>query len=249
MHFISSTRPDDTLVERQFTLDGIPGILWTPASTSRPAPLILLGQPGGFGLQRMLPSLRARARACTGQGFAAVAIEPPGAGTRPALPGAAQAHDDLRRALAAGDPPSTDVIDRLVLPLVAAAVPEWQHVLDEMRVLPEIGEKAAIVGGVISIATRLTALDPRIVAAALFAGSYVPRTIFEDARRVTVPLHVLLQWDDDGNDRRMALELFDAFGSTEKTLCANMGGHTGIPSFAAEDVDRFLRRHLRADHE
>ena len=26
-----------------------------------------------------------------------------------------------------------------------------------------------------------------------------------------------------------ALDLFDAFGSTEKTLHANMGGHTGVP--------------------
>jgi hypothetical protein len=55
---------------------------------------------------------------------------------------------------------------------------------------------------------------------------------------------VLLQWDDAGNDRQRALELFDAFGSTEKTLQANLGGHTGIPWFAAEDAGRFFVRHL-----
>ena len=82
------------------------------------------------------------------------------------------------------------------------------------------------------------------MAAGLFAGSFVPRTIIEEAREVTIPLHVLLQWDDRGNDRQMALDLFDAFGSKEKTLHANMGGHTGIPPHAAEDAGRFFLRHL-----
>ena len=36
----------------------------------------------------------------------------------------------------------------------------------------------------------------------------------------------------------------DAFGSEEKTLQANMGGHTGIPPHAAEDAGRFFLRHL-----
>src|SRR3712207_7568919 len=51
----------------------------------------------------------------------------------------------------------------------------------------------------------------------LFAGSFVPRIIVEEARGVTIPLHVLLQWDDRDNDRQRALDLFDAFGSAEKT--------------------------------
>ena len=42
----------------------------------------------------------------------------------------------------------------------------------------------------------------------------------------------------------MALDLFDAFGSQEKTLHANMGGHTGVPQFAGDDVARFFVRHL-----
>ena len=66
---------------------------------------------------------------------------------------------------------------------------------------------------------------------------------------MTIPLHVLLQWDDRGNDRQMALDLFDAFGSAEKTLQANMGGHTGVPSFAGDDAARFFLRHLRRGDE
>lgn len=99
-------------------------------------------------------------------------------------------------------------------------------------------------GGVIAIGARLAARDPRIAAAGLFAGSFIPRTILDEARDVTIPLHVLLQWDDEGNDRQRALDLFDAFGSTEKTLQANLGGHTGVPAFAGEDAARFFARHL-----
>jgi hypothetical protein len=98
---------------------------------------------------------------------------------------------------------------------------------------------------VISIGIRLAVVEPRISAAVLFAGSLVPTVLFEEARRVTVPLHVLLQWDDEGNDRRAALDLFDAFGSEEKTLHATMGGHTGVPQFAGESAARFLARHLK----
>jgi hypothetical protein len=32
-------------------------------------------------------------------------------------------------------------------------------------------------------------------------------------------------------DRQLALDLFEAFGTEEKTLHANMGGHTGVPPF------------------
>lgn len=84
----------------------------------------------------------------------------------------------------------------------------------------------------ISIGVRLAVVEPRIGAACLFAGSFVPRVMFEEARRVTIPLHVLLQWDDEGNDRQAALDLFDAFGSEEKSLHAHMGGHTGVPQSA-----------------
>ncbi len=192
----------------------------------------------------MHPRLAARARSTATHGFASVAIEMPGAGDRPPLPGAGQAREDLVRAIAAGERPADDVIDRLILPLVDEAVPEWQTTLDELLGLPEITDRVGFSGGVIAIGTRLAAIDPRIKAAGLFAGSYVPRATMEEARQVTIPLHVLLQWDDAGNDRQMALDLFDAFGSAEKTLHANMGGHTGVPRFAGEDAGRFFVRHL-----
>jgi pimeloyl-ACP methyl ester carboxylesterase len=209
----------------------------TPATA--PAPLILLGHPGGLG--RMYPRLAARARHSAARGFAAVTIELPGSGDRPPLPGVDQARAELRRAVQAGEPVGDDIVDRLILPLVEQSVPEWRAVLDALG----IDGPAGYAGGVIAIGTRLAAVEPRIAAATLFAGSFVPRATFEEARQVTIPLLVLLQWDDEGNDRQMALDLFDAFGSQEKTLHANMGGHTGVPQFEGDEGNRFFERHLR----
>ncbi|UQU61468.1 alpha/beta hydrolase [Couchioplanes caeruleus] len=243
MEFTAEQRLDDDVLERRFTLGEIPGILWTPASPSEPVPLILLGQPGDLG--RMYPRLAARARHTVAEGFAAATIELPGSGERPRSAAAEQARADLRRVLQAGERVGDEIVDRLVLPLVEKAVPECRAALDALLPLPGITGPAGYAGGIISIGVRLALVEPRIAAAVLFAGSYVPRSILEEARRVTVPLHVLLQWDDEGNDRQMALDLFDAFGSKEKTLHANMGGHTGVPAFEADAGNRFFTRHLK----
>ncbi|MER6603575.1 alpha/beta hydrolase [Streptomyces parvus] len=250
MHFSSEKRIDGDVVEREFTLGEIPGILWTPAAVSpdaAPAPLILIGHPP-LGLGRMYPRLAGRARHYVAEyGFAAATVELPGCGVRPRWAAAEQARADLRRAMESGGAVGGEIIDALILPLVDRAVPEWQAALDELLALPGIGGPVGYEGGVISIGIRLAVVEPRIVAAGFFAGSLVPAAMFEEARRVTVPLHVLLQWDDEGNDRQAALDLFDAFGSREKTLHANLGGHTGVPEFELDTGARFFARHLKAE--
>src|SRR6185437_14549284 len=243
MRFTSERRLDDGVLERAFTLGEIPGILWTPGSASAPAPLILLGHPGG--LHKMYPRLAARARHAAAEGYAAATIELPGSGDRPRSAVAEEARADLRRAIGAGEPVDDEIVERLILPLVETSVPEWRSTLDALLALPDIGGPVGYAGGVIAIGIRLAVLEPRIAAALLFAGSFVPRTTLEEARQVTIPLLVLLQWDDKGNDRQMALDLFDAFGSKEKTLHANMGGHTGVPQFEGDDGNRFFARHLK----
>jgi dienelactone hydrolase len=242
VHFTSEERLDDGVLERGFYLDDVPGILWTPASTSPPAPLILVGHPGG--LRDMYPRVAGRARYYAAEhGFAAAAIELPGRGDRPLIPAAEQARAQLRHAVQGGEP-IDQFVDALVLPLVDQAVPEWQAILDALLSLPEIGGPVGCDGGVIAIGIRLAVVEPRLAAANLFAGTFVPAAMVEEARQVTIPLQVLLQWDDEGNDRQAALALFDAFGSREKTLHANLGGHTGIPAFELEAGARFFARHL-----
>jgi len=243
MRFTTEQRFDDGVLEREFVLGDIPGILWTPASASAPAPLILLGHPGG--LRAMYPRLAARARHSAAEGFATATLELPGSGDRPRSAPADEARADLRRAVQAGEPVDDEIVDRLVLPLVEEAVPEWRATLDALLALPEIGGPVGYAGGVIAIGIRLAVVEPRIAAALLFAGSFVPRALFEEARQISIPLLVLLQWDDEGNDRQMALDLFDALGTREKTLHANMGGHAGVPPFEGEAGNRFFARHLR----
>ena len=246
MRFTSGPRLDDGVLEREFTLGEIPGILWTPgsASPSAPAPLILLGHPP-LGLRTMYPRLADRARHSAADGFATAALELPGSGDRPRLPAVERARAELRRVKEAGEPVGDELIAGLVLPLADEAVPEWRAALDALLALPGIGGPVGYAGGVISLGIRLAMAEPRLSAAVLFAGSYVPRAVFEEARRITIPLHVLLQWDDEGNDRQAALDLFDAFGSREKSLHAHLGGHTGVPPHAGDAAARFFTRHLR----
>ena len=242
MRLTSQQRLDDGVLEREFTLGEIPGVLWTPGSASAPTPLILLGHPGG--LNTMRPRLAGRARHyAAGYGFAAAAIELPGSGDRPRSAAAEQARADLRRAMDAGEPVG-EIVDALVLPLAEQAVPELQATLDALLSLPGIDGPVGYAGGVIAIGIQLAVAEPRISAAVFFAGSFVPATLFEEARQVTIPLQVLLQWDDEGNDRQSALDLFDAFGSKEKTLHANLGGPTGVPQFEVDEGARFFARHL-----
>ncbi|MFD8756463.1 dienelactone hydrolase family protein [Kitasatospora sp. NPDC059577] len=240
MRFISEQRLDGGVLEREFILGEIPGTLWTPGSAA-PAPLILMAHNNG--LPRGEARLVARARHCAAQGYAVAAIDAPGCGERPRSAADDQARADLRQAMRAGEPVD-EIFESFVGPLVENAVPEWRTVLDALLALPEIGGPVGYSGWT-AVGIRLAVAEPRIAAAGFFAGGYVPRAQREEARQITVPLLFLLQWDDEGNPRQRALDLFDAFGSKEKTLHANLGGHTGTPWFEVEDGGRFFDRHLR----
>ncbi|MET9469465.1 alpha/beta hydrolase [Streptomyces sp. NPDC006544] len=241
MHFTSEQRLDDGVLERAFTLGEIPGILWTPTSAA-PVPLVLMSHNNGLPMAD--PRLAARARYTAACGYAVATIDAAGCGDRPRSASDEQARTELRRAMRAGEPVD-EIFESLIGPLVENAVPEWRTTLDALLELPEIGGRVGYSGGWTALGIRLAAVEPRIAAAGFFAGGYVPRAQREEARRVTIPLLFLLQWDDEGNPRQRALELFDAFGSKEKTLHANLGGHTGTPWFELEDGCRFLDRHLK----
>ncbi|GAA4076865.1 alpha/beta hydrolase [Streptomyces shaanxiensis] len=240
MRFTSEQRLDDGVLEREFTLGEIPGTLWTPESAA-PVPLILMAHNNG--LPKAQPRLVARARHSAAYGYAVAAIDAPGCGDRPCSAADEQARADLRRAMQAGEPVD-EILESFVGPLVEKTVPEWRTTLDALLALPEIGGPVGYAGWT-AVGIRLAVVEPRIAAAGFFAGGYVPRAQREEARRVTIPLLFLLQWDDEGNPRQRALDLFDAFGTKEKTLHANTGGHTGTPRFELDDGNRFFARHLR----
>lgn len=244
MRFTSEQRLDDGVLEREFTLGDIPGTLWTPRSDAgreAPAPLILMAHNNG--LPRREPRLVARARHHAAHGYAVATIDSSECGDRPRSAAHEQARADLRRAMRAGEPVD-GIFESFIGPLVETAVPDWRAALDALLPLPGIGDAVGYSGWT-AVGIRLLVTEPRIKAAGLFAGGYVPRAQREEARQVTVPLLFLLQWDDEGNPRRRALDLFDAFGTGQKTLHANLGGHTGTPWFELDDGRRFFDRHLR----
>jgi len=247
VHFTAETSSNG-VVERDFIVGEIPGVLWSPASGSDRAPLVLMGHGGG--LHKKTPALMARARdAVTTWGFTVVAIDAPGHGDRPRTAADEQARADLRQAMAAGDTGRFESISvRYVSSLAERAVPEWQATLDALQKLPEIGTEAPIgYGGGISLGTAigvpLTAIEPRITAAVFGGGFFVYEALIDAARRITVPIQFLLPWDDEHVDRQSALALFDAFASKEKTLHANPGDHRNVRWIGVDK--EFLARHLR----
>jgi dienelactone hydrolase len=240
MRFTSERRLDDGVLEREFTLGEIRGTLWTPES-AEPVPLILMAHNNG--LPKGDSRLVARARLSAAAGYAVASIDARGCGDRPHSPDEERARADFRRAMQAGGPVD-EVFESFIGPLVDNAAPDWQTTLDALLALPGIGGPVGYSGWA-ALGIRLAVAEPRIAVAGFFAGGYVPRAQREEAREVTIPLLLLLQWDDEGNPRQRALDLFDAFGSTEKTLHANLGGHLGTPWFEREDGDRFFGRHLR----
>ncbi|WP_446042215.1 dienelactone hydrolase family protein [Streptomyces sp. SID1121] len=241
MRFTSEQRLDNGVLEREFILGEIPGTLWTPESAA-PAPLVLMAHNNG--LPKAEPRLVARARYTAARGYTVATIDAAGCGDRPRSAADEEARAELRRAVRAGEPVD-EIFESFIGPLVDNAVPEWRATLDALLALPGIDGPVGYSGGWTALGIRLAGAEPRIAAAGFFAGGYVPRALREEARRVTIPLLFLVQWDDEGNPRQRALDLFDAFGSKEKTLHANLGGHTGTPPFELEDGCRFLDRHLK----
>jgi pimeloyl-ACP methyl ester carboxylesterase len=243
MHFTAQTSSDG-VVERTFTLGEITGVLWSPASGSGPAPLVLMAHGGGQ--HKRAPGIVGRARRfVTGCGFHAAAIDAPGHGDRPRTAEDEEQVAVLRQAQAAGGPIGPAVAG-LHLALAARAVPEWQATLDALQALPEIGAGGPVgFWGIMQgtgIGVPLTAAEPRITAAVF--GCLGHESLTGAAAQITVPVEFLLQWDDELVGRQSGLALFDAFASKEKTLHANAGGHGDVPRFEADSAARFFGRHL-----
>ncbi|MGO8960237.1 MAG: dienelactone hydrolase family protein [Streptosporangiaceae bacterium] len=241
MRFTSETTADGVF-ERLFRLGDISGVLWTPAGSASGRPMVLLGHGGGQ--HKQAPGIVARARRyVTGCGFAAAAIDAPGHGDRARTAADERHATTIRQLIAAGEPIGPQIA-RDATARTAQAVPEWRATLDALQ---EAGHVSGPVGywGVSMGSTMgipLVAAEPRIVAAVFgLAGHEV---LAEVAAQVTVPVEFLLQWDDQLVPRASGLALFSAFGSREKTLHANSGGHVEVPRFEVDSSERFFGRHL-----
>src|SRR5690242_16307842 len=91
------------VIERDFLLDEIPGVLWSPASPAEHAPLHLMGHGGG--LHKKAPGLVARAHHYVSRyGFHVAAIDAPGHGDRPRTAADQRAVEAMFAARTAGRP-------------------------------------------------------------------------------------------------------------------------------------------------
>ena len=101
MHFTAETSSNG-VVERNFTIGEVTGLLWSRASGSDRAPLVLMGHGGGQ--HKKAPGILARAHHfVTACGFTVAAIDAPGHGDRPRTVADEQEIAALRQAQAAGD--------------------------------------------------------------------------------------------------------------------------------------------------
>ncbi|GGV22292.1 hypothetical protein GCM10010260_73200 [Streptomyces filipinensis] len=244
LHFTAESSSNGIL-ERDFTVGDVPGVLWSPASDGPDrAPLVLMAHGGGN--HKKHPAMAGRARLLvTGCGFHVAVIDAPGHGDRPR-----SAHDEaeiaeLFRARAAGEPEGPIVV-RYNAHLAELAVPEYLATLDALQQLPEIGTDGPVGYWGINMGTAigipLVAVEPRITAAVF--GQHWPDVLAEKAKQIIIPIEFDMQWDDEHISREEGLALFDAFASEEKSLHVNSGKHKELPRFEADSAVRFFARHL-----
>ncbi|MBN9328527.1 MAG: alpha/beta hydrolase [Cellulomonas sp. 73-145] len=245
MHLHTSSSADG-VDEHDFMLDDVPGVLWTPSGAVDPPPALVLMGHGG-GLHKRAPGLVARARHLVATyGYAVAAVDAPGHGDRPRSAVDQRLIDAMVAARAAGQPLAPFVVE-LNASIAERAVPEWRATIDALQALPQVGAEAPIGYTGLTLATGigipLILADARIRAAVL-GGYFGTEPVLALARQVTIPVEVILSWDDPELDRPSGLALFDAFGSPHKTLRAHVGGHHQVPWVEVEQSERFLEWYL-----
>jgi dienelactone hydrolase len=238
------------VTERSFTLDRpdepVPGVLWTPAGAEGSRPLVLIGH-GGTQHKRS-PNVVALARTLVRhEGFAAVTIDAPYHGDRAPAAERDLPRDERRRAL------RSRLFGRERGDTTARMLGDWTATLDAARALPDVGAGPVGYWGLsmgCAFGVPLVAAEPRIGAAVLGLFGWTPDMRlpgYDDlARGITVPLLFLVQWNDEVVDHDAAVGLFRLFGSTDKTLHANPGGHLDVPVAERAAAVAHFARHLGA---
>lgn len=240
---LNSATSSDGVLEQLFTLDEIPGVLWTPEGVAGTRPLVLMCHGGGQ--HKKDPSIVARARRFVLEcDFAVVAVDVPGHGDRPTEETYNRIATENHARVEAGEELAPLLAEFQAL-VARQTVPEWRAVLDAVQ--DQVGAGPVGYWGVslgCGLGVPFVAAEPRVRAAVLGLGGALASA--EAAARITVPVEFLVQWDDERVPRDQSLALFDALASPEKTLHANPGKHAEIPAFELDSTLRFFARHLGA---
>jgi pimeloyl-ACP methyl ester carboxylesterase len=229
----------------------VPAVLWAPNGAERPRPLVLMGHGGSQ--HKKTPGIVARARQYAQRlGYATLAIDAPGHGDRVSRAVAAE----LARSVGArvrGEAGGA-VFDAERLRQMARrteqAIPEWNAALAAVRALDFVGQSEPVGYWGVSMGTAIGVpfvAQCAAIRCAVFglAGLRPDAAGFEKAARsITIPVEFVFQWHDAVAPREHGIALFDAFGSKEKTMHINPGGHLDIPRFEGASWERFYARHL-----
>lgn len=223
--FIKETRFD-------LEVDGeiVPGILWTPQGAEGTRPLVVFGH-GGRQHKRVDNILRSARDLVINEHYAVLAIDGPGHGDRVRR----EENDSDKR-------PRSNM------------TAETMAAITKVQALDYVGKGPIGYWGV-SMGTRfgvpLVAEDDRFTVAifglfGLFdAGDLTDDSDFgKDAKRIDIPLMFVYQRSDELMKIENGLELYDAFGSKEKAMHINPGGHTGIPVYETKKWKPFFVHHL-----
>jgi dienelactone hydrolase len=221
----------------------VPALAWLPA-TGRPSPVVLLGH-GGSGSKRS-PRNERLGQWFAAHGVAAMAIDGPFHGERVAEPMSAPAYQQL-------------MVERGVEAVIDGMVQDWRAALAVVTATGRVDpDRCGYLG--LSLGSRFgipvaADLGPRLRCAvfgkfgllqsgAFPAGLGRPGLTRIAAGRITAPLLLHMQWDDELFPRDGALALFDALASADKTLLARPGPHAGTHPDDEPTWRSFIRAHL-----
>jgi dienelactone hydrolase len=254
MQFTQERTDDRGVIRRSFELsvagETVPAVLWTPEGARGPRPLVLMGHGGSQ--HKKTAGIVSRARAYARKfGYATLAIDAPGHGDRISREDAeALGREVGARVRGETTAPFDPERMRQMSQRSLKAVPEWKAALDAVQGLDFVGGGGPVGYWGVSMGTAIgvpfVAADPRITAAVFgLAGLRPGQTEFEAAARaIRIPVQFVFQWEDAVAPREAGLALFNAFGSPEKTMHINPGGHMDIPGFESGAWEAFYVRHL-----
>lgn len=248
----------DGVVQRDFEIevDGevVPCVIWAREDAKGPRPLIAMGH-GGSQHKKTL-GIRTRAiQYANRHDWATLAIDAPGHGDRISREEAAKLMEEVgARVRGESDAPAWDE-ERLKMMAQRSrkAVPEWKSALDAAQQLDFVGDGGPIGYWGVSMGTAIgvpfVSEESRIRCAIFgLAGLRPNNPAFEEAAaKITIPLQFVFQWEDAVAPRKHGIALFDAFGSKEKTMHINPGGHMDIPTFESAAWEAFYLRHIGSE--
>lgn len=236
MKFRDNVISEKGVTERVFDLEvsdhNVPGMLWTPTDAKGPRPLVLLGH-GGTQHKRVAHVLTLGRWFVRHANFAAAAIDAVGHGERAPEDNQEVDQDERRRRIRMEG-------NREIM------IEDWKATLDALQELDEIGKGPVGYYGV-SMGTGyglpFVAAEPRVKAVVFGLAAARNEETLKLAAKIQCPLLFVWQLDDRMTPQSV-YDLVQAFGTKDKRLHANPGGHTEMPLDQFKTVERFLIERL-----